>query len=89
MTDSTKASERFDAVSETENLLHEALNLCVRAKKLDEAVLEQHCVEIGAYRNDHTVCMTPHIWLLDQYDKDLADWENRARLHLLSKGRNL
>lgn len=26
---------------------------------------------------------TPALWLLDQYEKDLADWERRGRQHLM------
>ena len=32
----------------------------------------------------HTRSGTPALWLLDQYEKDLADWEKRARSFLLS-----
>lgn len=28
-------------------------------------------------------CATVPLWVSDQYDKDLADWEARARAHLL------
>lgn len=28
---------------------------------------------------------TVHLWMEDQYDKDLADWERRARAHLLQR----
>lgn len=27
--------------------------------------------------------LTLQIWTLDQYDKDLADWESRSRKHLM------
>jgi hypothetical protein len=27
--------------------------------------------------------LTMHLWVLDQYDKDLADWQARARHHLM------
>lgn len=29
-------------------------------------------------------CLTMHLWVQDQYDKDLLDWQTRARAHLLS-----
>lgn len=32
----------------------------------------------------HTRSATVHLWVQDQYEKDLADWERRARAHLLS-----
>jgi len=31
----------------------------------------------------HTLCGTPALWIIDQYDHDLADWEQRGRLHLM------
>jgi hypothetical protein len=72
-----------------EDLLHEALNLVVRARQLDEAILAQECVKRGSYHPDHTNCITPHIWLMDQYDKDLAAWETKARNALQGTGRKL
>lgn len=51
-------------IRETQGLLSEALDLCVRGRKLDQ-------VEgIGA---------TPWLWTQEQYDKDLSAWEDRAR----------
>lgn len=29
-----------------------------------------------------TKCVTMHLWVQDQYDNDLADWQRRARQHL-------
>lgn len=54
-------------------LLAEGLDLCVRARKLDDQA-------------DALECTTAAIWLLDQYDKDLADWEKRSREALVSLG---
>lgn len=45
-----------------EDLLHEGLNLCVRARELDDAVMAKHCRELGSYHPDHANCITPHIW---------------------------
>lgn len=28
-------------------------------------------------------CATMHLWVQDQYDKDLADWQSRDRKHLM------
>ena len=37
-------------------------------------------------RNPHSriapKCMTMHLWVQDQYDKDLADWQSRTRAFL-------
>ncbi len=30
-----------------------------------------------------TRCLTPALWVQDQYERDLADWEARSRKHLL------
>ena len=30
-----------------------------------------------------TTSLTPHLWVQDQYDKDLTKWTNAARLHLM------
>jgi hypothetical protein len=32
----------------------------------------------------HPHSATVHLWVADQYEKDLADWERRARAHLLA-----
>jgi len=62
-----------------ETLLHEALNLAVRARKLDAMLLSKEFEELGSYNPDHINCGTPHLWLLDQYDKDLEEWEVKTR----------
>jgi hypothetical protein len=70
-----------------EQLVHEALNLVVRARKLDEGILGQECRKLGSYAPEHTECLTPHLWLLDQYDTDLKEWETKARNALSGTGR--
>lgn len=58
-------------------LLSEGLDLCVRARKLDKA--ERDLVE-WQMRNPHiTRSATIPIWEQEQYERDLADWEARAR----------
>lgn len=60
-------------------LLSEGLDLCVRAKKLDEAIEKAVVVsEITGSR-----CLTPALWIQDHYDRDLADWEERAKTALI------
>lgn len=57
-------------------LLSEGLDLCVRARKLDETVGSM----IATPRDGvMTRSGTPALWVMDQYDRDLADWETRAR----------
>lgn len=58
-------------------LLSEGLDLCVRARKLDEASRE---LAEWQLRNPHiTRSATIPLWAEDQYQRDLADWEARAR----------
>lgn len=64
------------------NLLHEALNLCVRGRELDEALLAQEKRRLGSYHLDDMNCLTPHLWMLEKYEKDLASWEEKARAAL-------
>ena len=70
-------------------LLHEGLNLCVRARQLDEGLIEQTKREMfpesaKEYPEHYNQCITPHLWVQDQYDKDLAAWENKTRQFLES-----
>jgi hypothetical protein len=62
-------------------LLSEGLDLCVRARKLDEAITQAAAVG-DASRHGGTKCLTPALWVQDQYDRDLAEWEQRARQKL-------
>jgi hypothetical protein len=34
----------------------------------------------------HPTCVSPQSWVLDQYEKDLHDWEQRARKALTDRG---
>lgn len=63
---------------EIAELLAEGLDLCVRAKRLDRQMLGADMAKLGYY-GPETKCGTPHLWAQDQYDKDLADWQSRAR----------
>lgn len=67
----------MNRIEQLEELLSEGLDLCVRAKKLDKMVLDVEMEKLG--RVFETKCATPHLWVMDQYDKDLSDWEVRAR----------
>lgn len=60
-------------------LLAEGLDLCVRARKLDEMVLHKSVRDLGCTHPDITRSGTPWLWAQEQYDKDLADWERRGR----------
>lgn len=56
-------------------LLSDGLDLCVRARKLDE-LCERSMVASGP---DGMRCATPAVWIMDQYDNDLAAWEAKSR----------
>lgn len=74
-----------DKVHPAEQLLSEGLDLCVRARKLDEQ--HMRAIEAGMGRTfpGDVRCATPAIWAQDQYEKDLADWESRARKYLTER----
>jgi hypothetical protein len=62
-------------------LLSEGLDLCVRARKLDEQItLAVAAGDMSAHGG--TRCLTPALWVQDQYDTDVADWQERARRKL-------
>jgi hypothetical protein len=70
-----------------ESLLHEALNLVVRARKLDTMQEEQAAREAfpktaEEYGYVLTNSLTPHLWVQQQYEADLEEWEQRARAFL-------
>lgn len=63
-----------------ETLLCEGLDLCVRARKLDEGLLVKSMKDNCGYREpEGTRSITPWLWTQEQYDSDLAEWEIRAR----------
>lgn len=59
-------------------LLSEGLDLCIRARKLDDALLVKNMTDHFGYIPP-TRSLTPWVWTQEQYDRDLADWETRAR----------
>lgn len=80
-------------------LLSEGLDLCVRARKLDsqertnvvaefspDIDLERFAARSNIIDPDRpymTRSGTIALWVQDQYDSDLADWERRSRQHLM------
>ncbi len=79
-------------------LLSEGLDLCVRARRLDAQQrsndmaeffpgfdLEKGAAGLTANRPDAPYLpksATIPLWVQDQYETDLADWERRTRRHL-------
>lgn len=64
-------------MTDAEALLSEGLDLCVRARKMD--VMEKERAEYYALNPDVTRSITIPVWAEEQYQRDLADWEARAR----------
>jgi hypothetical protein len=63
-----------------ELLLSEGLDLCVRARKMADADADWRRWQSS---NPHiSKSGTLPIWAEDQYQRDLADWEQRARAAL-------
>ena len=56
-------------------LLSEGLDLCVRARKLDD--LANRAVVQSEINGTH--CATPALWVMDQYDRDLDAWQDASR----------
>lgn len=95
-------------MDETEKLLSEGLDLCVRARKMDEidrrnnwlaaskdpdewqdsGMFDTFVERWNAGHHDKqcaTRSGTIALWVAEQYNTDLADWERRARAHLMKK----
>ena len=58
-------------------LLAEGLDLCARARKMDQA--ERDLVEWQMRNPQVTKSSTIPLWAREQYERDLAAWEKRAR----------
>ena len=89
-----------------EKLLSEGLDLCVRARKMDEMDRREATLAVSSdpeewvssgmfdkyvemnnrHRPDQKIAsksITVAVWLQEQYDTDLADWERRSRSFLV------
>lgn len=87
-------------------LLSEGLDLCVRARKMDEIDRRKSFLDASFFPEDwvasglfdkfveeynrtanhapiSTRSATLPVWVLDQYEKDLAAWEGKSRHHLM------
>jgi hypothetical protein len=78
--------EGMTSPEEIAQLLSEGLDLCVRARKLDDAMERAMLASDAAAREGGTKCGTPALWVRDQYERDLASWEERARAGLQQSG---
>lgn len=48
-----------------------------------DGYVERHNITFP-HRKIATNSATMHLWFLDQYDKDLAEWTEKARAHLMT-----
>lgn len=77
---------RMSAERELAELLSEGLDLCVRARNLDEQIERALEVSMGSIFPEGTRCGTPALWIRDQYDNDLTEWEKKSRAAMLRLG---
>ena len=79
----------MDRMQMLEDLLSEGLDLCVRARKIDDGLKEKAMRDLfpeaaAMYPEFWHRSATPYVWVQEQYDTDLAEWEARARKFLLA-----
>ena len=48
-----------------------------------DAYVAMHNHHAPEYRQIETRSLTTQLWAEDQFDKDLSDWEKRARAHMI------
>lgn len=71
---------------ELAGILSEGLDLCVRARGLDEQIERALQAGMGRIFPEGMRCATPALWVQEQYDTDLAKWEARAREAIMRLG---
>ena len=71
---------------EEQNRRRAALAASVCAEEWEQSGQFARYVERYNIENPHkqieATCLTMHLWVQDQYEKDLADWQARARRQL-------
>jgi hypothetical protein len=75
-------SDQFEEQRRRQSMLDASIDgkAWVESKRFD-AFIERHNIE-NPHARIATRSMTMHLWMQDQYDKDLASWQSRARRHL-------
>lgn len=72
---------------EEQNRRRSTLAASVDAEEWEQSGMFARHVERHNIENPHIqiapTCATMHLWVQDQYDKDLADWQTRSRAHLM------
>lgn len=94
------------ACSDCIALMHQALNLTSRGRKLDairnrenvlaatsdadewqksgrfDKYVERHNLTCDPWREIEHLSMTVQLWVEDQFERDLHEWEKQARKHM-------
>lgn len=86
MTTFIQQLEKMTPTEELAEILSEGLDLCVRARGLDEQVQRALQAGMGRVFPQSTRCVKPALWVQEQYDTDLAMWETKARATMLRLG---
>lgn len=73
-------------IDQLRRLLSEGLDLCVRARRLDEQEQHMHRRKMGDLSPEVVRSATPYLWAQEQFQTDLDDWEKRARRALVNSG---
>jgi hypothetical protein len=75
-----------EAAVELAEILSEGLDLCTRARGLDEQIERALEAGMGRIFPRGTRCATPALWVQQQYDDDLAAWETKAKAAMIRLG---
>ena len=89
----TIAQDREGREETLATLLSEGLDLCVRAKSLDEQAIKKSMRDFSGgdeaakkWPETYGRSGTPYLWIQQQYDTDLAAWEAKAKATLFKMG---
>lgn len=79
-------ARQMDAIDRRESMLACSVNPeGWQADGTFDRFVERYNLEpTNAHRPIEPRCLTQQIWVIDQYEKDLHDWEGRARSHLMN-----
>lgn len=77
----------MDTEDRLAGLLADGLDLCVRARKLDERTGQALLASAAAKgESNGSGSGTVALWIIDAYERDLAAWEESARNALMETG---
>ena len=80
----TVRGQRLDRVNRRDDQLAASVDGAAwKASGRFDAYVEMHNHHAPEYRQIETRSLTTQMWVEDQFDKDLSDWERRARAHMI------